>query len=235
MNFCWLCLVLWIGTFCNQPDAQRNPYGLNIITNPDQYKNSIIDDPSNKLVDLADFIPGLELDIRYASTNNFTGKQVYEQPRAFLRLPVARALQDVNSDLNQIGLGLKVFDAYRPYSATVKFYEIIGDTNFVAAPWRGSRHNRGCAVDVTLVDLTTGEELEMPTGFDDFSERAAFDYPQLPDQVKVNRDLLIETMKKHGFIPYQFEWWHFDFDGWEQFDLMDISFEMLDSVENSSH
>jgi D-alanyl-D-alanine dipeptidase len=229
----WLSLILFIGSFCNQPDAQQNPYGLKIIADFEQYKNSIIDNPSNKLVDLAQFIPGLELDIRYAGTNNFTGRQVYEQPRAFLRLPVARALQDVNSDLNQVGLGLKVFDAYRPYSATVKFYEIIGDTNFVAAPWHGSRHNRGCAVDVTLVDLASGEELEMPTAFDDFSEKAAVDFTDLPDYVIANRELLVESMKKHGFKTYPYEWWHFDFEGWEDFDLMDVSFEMLDNIENN--
>jgi zinc D-Ala-D-Ala dipeptidase len=231
MNIFWLSIVLIIGN-CNQPYAQQNPYGLFIITNPEHYKNSIRDNPSNKLVDIAHFIPGLELDIRYAGTNNFTGRQVYEQPRAFLRLPVARALQSVNDDLNQIGLGLKVFDAYRPYSATLKFYEVIGDTNFVAAPWHGSRHNRGCAVDVTLIDLASGEELEMPTVFDDFSEKAALDFPDLSDTVIANRNLLIQAMIKHGFKTYPYEWWHFDFDGWEEFDLMDISFEILDSFEN---
>jgi len=233
MKIFWLFLVLFTGNFCQQPDAQKNPYGLFIVTSPEKYEKSIVDNPSNKLVEIAQFIPGLELDIRYAGTNNFTGRQIYEQPRAFLRLPVAKALQSVSADLNQIGLGLKVFDAYRPYSATVKFYEIIGDTNFVAAPWHGSRHNRGCAVDVTLIDLATGEELEMPTVFDDFSEKAAVDFADLPDNVMANRDLLIQAMIKHGFNTYPFEWWHFDFDGWEHFDLMDVSFEMLDSFENN--
>ncbi len=114
----------------------------------------------------------LWLDIRYASNNNFTGEVIYNQPKAFVRLPVAKALQEVQSELNSMGLGLKIFDAYRPYAATLRFYEVYPDTMFVAAPWHGSRHNRGCAVDVSLVDLESGNELQMPSAFDDFSEKA---------------------------------------------------------------
>lgn len=180
------------------------------------------------MVDLSLFVKGITLDVRYATTNNFTGEQIYEAPLAFVRQPVAEALKNVSEELALYGLGIKVFDAYRPYSATLKFYEVMkGDTNFVAAPWKGSRHNRGCAVDVTLIDINTGVELPMPTAFDDFTEKAAVDYPDLPDELLKNRKLLIDIMTKYGFETYAWEWWHYDFSGWENFDLMDISFESL--------
>ena len=124
-------------------------------------------------------------------------------------------------------MGLLIFDAYRPYSATVRFYEIYNDTSYVASPWKGSRHNRGAAVDVSLIDFETGEELQMPTGYDNFSEAAHPDYGNLPENVLKNREILINEMQNHGFRVYPYEWWHFDFIGWEAYDLMDLSFEDL--------
>ena len=112
------------------------------------------------------------------------------------------------------------------------FWDIIHDTAYVASPVTGSRHNRGCAVDVTLVELKTGKELVMPTPFDDFSARASATYQQIPDDAKQNRQLLINTMLKYGFTVYPSEWWHFDFKGWKDFELMDLSFEELDSIKN---
>jgi D-alanyl-D-alanine dipeptidase len=111
----------------------------------------------------------------------------------------------------------------------VKFYEVYPDTNFVAAPWKGSVHNRGCAVDLTLVILQTGKQLEMPTPFDDFTEKAAHSYMNLPDQVLKNRQILKDIMTKHGFLIYEAEWWHYDFKDWKSYKLMDISFEELNS------
>ncbi len=181
------------------------------------------------MVDLSGFIEGISLDIRYATTNNFSGEQIYEAPKAFARLPVAEALKKINEELATYGLGIKIFDAYRPYTATVKFYEVMqGDTNLVAAPWKGSRHNRGCAVDVTLININTGIELAMPTEFDDFTEKAAVDYTDLPEDVLKNRQLLIDIMTKYGFDTYPWEWWHYDFKGWEKYDILDISFASLD-------
>ena len=132
-----------------------------------------------------------------------------------------------NKTFNERGLALKIFDAYRPYSATVKFYEIYRDTNYVASPYIGSRHNRGCAVDITLVDMETGEELPMPTAYDNFTEKAHPNFEDLPANLIANRDYLIETMQQFGFKVYPTEWWHFDFNGWEQFNLLDIKFEDL--------
>jgi zinc D-Ala-D-Ala dipeptidase len=223
-------VMLFTANACKRQINVDNPYGLKVISDFSEYKRAVDENADNAMVDITEVIPGIVPDIRYAGTNNFTGTQVYPSPGAFLRYPVAEALQRVQVDLNAQGLGLKVFDAYRPYAATIKFYEIIGDTNFVAAPWHGSRHNRGCAVDVTLIDMTNGTELAMGTSFDDFTESAAPDYPSLPDTIIANRSLLIDAMERHGFTVYPYEWWHFDYQGWENFDLMDISFQELESL-----
>jgi zinc D-Ala-D-Ala dipeptidase len=228
-NVALIVLIVLFGAFsCKRSSQNSNTYGLEIVSTISDYKKNINENSDNILMDIEQLIPDIALDIKYATDENFTGKKVYESPKAFLRKPVAEALQKVQHDLSETGLGLKVFDAYRPYSATVKFYEIIGDTNFVAAPWHGSRHNRGCAVDVTLIDLATGMELEMPTPFDDFTEKAAPDYSDLPPDVIKNRTILINAMKKRGFSVYPHEWWHFDYQGWEKFALMNISFEALE-------
>lgn len=205
-------------------DYDRN---LDIVRDTSEYISSVKESSANTLVDITDFIPEIRLDIRYATKNNFTGEQIYLSPVAFVRKPVADALVIVQNSLKKYGLGLVVFDAYRPYAATVKFYEVYQDTNFVASPWRGSRHNRGAAVDVSLIYLDTGEEIQMPTGFDDFSDAANPDYENLPENVIKNRDILIHEMQNHGFKVYPHEWWHFDFIGWEAYSLMDLSFEEL--------
>jgi zinc D-Ala-D-Ala dipeptidase len=177
----------------------NNKYSLPVISNLQTYKEQAIKDSNNTLVDVKRYIPSLKLDIRYAGNNNFFKEPVYNYARAFLRLPAVKALRRIQKELNKAGLGLKIVDAYRPYSATVKFYDKIKDTQYVAAPWTGSRHNRGCAADLTLIDLKTGKELVMPTGFDSFSEEAHSDYINLsPEKIK-NRDLLIGVMVKYGF------------------------------------
>ncbi|MFP4471183.1 MAG: M15 family metallopeptidase [Bacteroidales bacterium] len=228
-----LLFVSWlIAASCSQNSETSNSYGLDVVSDPNHYRQLITENPDKKLVDLEDVIPGMALDIRYATTNNFIGQQIYNSPRAFARKPVAEALEKIQAQLSSRGLALKVFDAYRPYAATVKFYEVYPDTNFVAAPWHGSRHNRGCAVDVTLIDLKTQRELEMPTPFDDFSEKAAPAYMQLPDTIIANRQILMDVMTANGFTTYPYEWWHFDFTGWENYELLDLSFEELDRIHN---
>jgi len=171
-------------------EIPANEYGLEVIESIELYYKTVALDSSKMLVDLKDLIPGIILDIRYATTNNFTGEKVYESFKAFLRIEAAKALRNVEKELNELGYGLKVFDAYRPYDATLKFYNIVEDKKFVATPWDGSRHNRACAVDVTLINISTGEELNMPTAFDDFTLKAAADYPDLPEEVLKNRKLL---------------------------------------------
>jgi zinc D-Ala-D-Ala dipeptidase len=205
-----------------------NNYGLTVINDSSFYHRAVERDSLNKLVNLEKFIPWIKLEIKYATKDNFSGIKVYDKPMAFLRLPAAYALKKVQAELNKKGLGLKIYDAYRPYSVTVLFYDKIRDTDFVASPWQGSRHNRGCAVDVTIINLKTGLELEMPTKIDDFTLKAHPDYKDIPDTVKSNRALLNNVMKKYGFSRFPTEWWHFDFSGWANYFLMDLKFEELE-------
>ncbi len=223
----FLSLFLWLQIIQAQ-NVKENPYGLQIIATVHSYDSLVCADSIKKLVDLVKVVPGILPDIRYATNDNFTHSTIYASARAFARLPVARALALVEQDLGKRGLGLKVFDAYRPYAATLLFYKVMNDTVFVAAPWKGSRHNRGCAVDVSLVDLKTGRELEMPTPYDDFTKRASPTYPDLPEKALKNRKILIDAMTARGFTVYPDEWWHFDFNGWERYELMDLTFEELD-------
>lgn len=160
------------------------------------------------------------LDIRYATENNFTKTKLYPVAIAKLRRQPAESLVAVNRELQQQGLRLKIYDAYRPLSIQRKLWEVVPDENYVANPNKGSRHNRGAAVDCTIVD-SLGNELAMPTPYDDFTEKAWHTYDALPDSVKRNRELLKQTMMRHGFLPLNSEWWHYDFQGWEKFDILD--------------
>ncbi len=213
---------------CIQSFAQKaNPYGLAIINNQTDYKKSVSENPDKQLVELKKFIPDIKLDIRYATKNNFAKQAVYKQARAFARLPVAKSLKKVQAELKKSGLGLKIFDGYRPYSVSVKFFDIASDKSFVANPKDGSRHNRGCAMDLTIINLKTGKDLNMPTPYDSFAAAASSDYKDLPAEVIKNRNLLISVMERNGFKVLDNEWWHFDFNGWKNFELMDMAFEEL--------
>ncbi len=219
--------VLLIPFAGHSQELERNPYGLQIVGNLKEYRASCVKDKNNELVDLSVAIPGIQLDVRYATENNFTHKVVYTLPKAYLRLPAAKALGKVQEMLRPYGVGLKVYDAYRPYAATLSFWDIVKDTLYVANPQKGSRHNRGCAVDLTLIDLKTGAELEMPTGFDDFTPRASSTYIPKSLEALKNRQMLIDAMYTGGFKVYASEWWHYDFAGWDKYSLMDIPFEEL--------
>ena len=208
----------------------RNPYHLDIIQTQQDYRELVRRHPELKMTDLEKIIKGIRLDIRYATRNNFTGEVIYTAPKAYARLPVAQALKKVQDSLSFYHLGLKIFDAYRPYAATLRLYEVYPDTTFVASPRAGSRHNRGCAVDLTLVELATGKELPMPTGYDDFSLKAASDYTGLPDTIMANRKFLFSIMARFGFSHYKSEWWHFDFNGWQNNKLMDLTFDELEAA-----
>ncbi|WP_134089645.1 M15 family metallopeptidase [Olivibacter sp. XZL3] len=224
-------LALWlliIGYFDSYGQGETTKYGLDPIASLNAYQTLCLQDSNNRLVALDTFIPDLKLDIKYASLDNFMGRKMYNRAAAYLRLPAAKALRAVQMELMECGLGLQIFDAYRPYAVTVAFYEKAQDTVFVASPWKGSRHNRGCAVDLTLIDLHSGKELEMPTAFDAFVAEAHADYPHLPEAVIKNRELLKKVMTKYGFEVYPDEWWHFDFKDWKRFELLNISFEVLE-------
>ena len=180
---------------------------------------------SHDLVDILTINPTIQLDIRYATTNNFTGKAVYPVSKCFLRKAVAQKIDSIQKELAHKGLGLKIFDGYRPLSVQRKFWEIFPDERYVANPKNGSRHNRGSAIDVTLVDLATGQELEMPSGFDDFTAKAHRDYNNMSENSKKNCQLLESYMIKYGFIPWPLEWWHFDDPDWPNYPILDIPLE----------
>ena len=222
-----LLLLILLLRFAEAYSQVNNPYGLQVINEHAAYKKSVEEDKNKQLIEIKKRIPDIKLDIRYAGKNNFAKQAVYKQARAFARLPVVEALKNVQYELKKSGYGLKIFDGYRPYSVTVKFFAIASDKSFVANPKDGSRHNRGCAIDLTLIDLKTGKELEMPTPYDSFAAEAASGFMNLPSNVIQNRELLRNTMEKHGFRVLNNEWWHFDFIGWKNYELMDIPFEDL--------
>jgi len=179
------------------------------------------------LVDVWKLDTTIVLDIRYATTNNFTSKQVYDEAKFFLRTEPAKKILEVQKELKSLGLSLKVFDGYRPLSVQKKFWEIMPDERYVADPKKGSRHNRGAAVDLTLVDKN-GNEIPMPTPYDDFTEKASRGYMDFPAQIIINRKFLEDLMAKYGFIGLPTEWWHFDFTGWEKYEILDVDFKELE-------
>jgi len=190
--------------------------------------------PSGKTVDLVDIKevnPRIVVDMKYASEDNFTKKKLYDSNTCFLRKSTAVKLDAVQKELEGMNLGLKVWDCYRPLAVQRIFWAILPDERYVANPETGSRHNRASAVDLTLVD-SQGKDVQMPTGFDDFSPRADHGYQDLPDQVIRNRELLKGQMEKTGFISLPEEWWHYDDDKWVQFDLMDVPFRDLVKQQN---
>jgi len=219
----FLLLSLSLSTFAQT----SSPSKLVVLSSYNQYLAAIKTNPNNELIEIKKAIPSIKLDIRYATENNFMKQVMYKQARAFARKPVVESLKKIQKELNKKGYGLKIFDGYRPYAITVEFYKKASDKNFVANPAKGSKHNRGCAVDLTLINLKTGKELVMATPYDSFSAAAAANYEPVSAEVKKNRNLLIATMKKYQLNVLDNEWWHYDFSGWQQYDLMDIPFEKL--------
>ena len=179
-----------------------------------------------RLVELITLDPTIKLDIRYATDNNFVGRKVYPEARAFLQQPAAKALVRVHRKLKKQGLGLVIFDGYRPWAITKLFWEVTPEDKrkFVANPAKGSKHNRGCAVDLSVFDLKTGEPLPMPSGYDEFTERASPDYKGASPQETANREVLRRMMEAEGFTVNPNEWWHFDYKDWEKYAIYDISF-----------
>ena len=182
------------------------------------------------LVDITTISPGIRIDIKYASTDNFTHKKVYDREVCYLRREVAHALARVQKELESMGLGLLIWDGYRPVAVQRIFWDLVPDERYVMPPTKGSRHNRGAAVDLTLV-TKDGKKLLMPTDFDDFSDKAHADYRDLPQEAIKNRELLKTVMEKHGFKVLRWEWWHFDYKDWQRFDLLDVSFSDLAAAQ----
>lgn len=226
MRFCFFVALMVLT--CQAVDAQRaNPYGLSIINDVPAFQRTVELDSNKAFVAISDYAPNIALDIKYATTQNVFYTQLYKQPRAYVRLPVAKALAAVQRELTGKGVGLKVYDAYRPYSVTCQMFAMLPDTVYMGLPWQGSRHNRGVALDLTLIDLKTGNELRMPTPFDALVYASNPTFNRLPADVIRNRELLKTTMQAHGFVVDPVEWWHYNYKSDTTFDLLDLSFDEL--------
>ena len=180
------------------------------------------------LVELVTLDPAIKLDIRYAGTNNFLGKVVYPEARAFLQRPAAMALLAAHRDLARHGYGLLIHDGYRPWTITKLFWDMTAGTpmqEFVADPKSGSKHNRGCAVDLTIYDLATGLVVQMPGDYDEPSLRSYPNYQGGPPAARGKRDLLRAAMERQGFTVEPNEWWHFNYKDWPSYPILDISFQ----------
>lgn len=210
--------------------AQDSSYTRPPVTSDwDAYKKQVKKDSLKKMVELKSMIPGIAYDLRYASINNFMHRLMYPSgtQETFLRLPAATALKKVQAELSVKGFSLKIFDAYRPYSVTVKFWELVHDERYVANPSRGSGHNRGIAVDLTIINTKTSKELDMGTGYDNFTDTAHHSFTNLSEEILQNRELLKSTMVKYGFKPLDSEWWHYSFPGSDKYEILDIDFKKL--------
>ena len=181
------------------------------------------------LVELQALDPTIKLDIRYATSNNFVGRPVYDQARAFLQRPAAEALLRAQHALREKGYGLLIFDGYRPWRVTKTFWDVTppAQRDFVANPGKGSKHNRGCAVDLSLYDLASGQEVRMPSPYDDFTAKAHPTYPGGTPEERAARDVLRSAMEHEGFKVEPNEWWHFNYKDWKLYPILDVPFDAL--------
>lgn len=183
------------------------------------------------LTEIIGLDPTIRLDIRYATNNNFLGRPVYKQARAFLQRPAAEALVRVNAALRKQGYGLVVFDGYRPWAVTKVFWDSTPEAlrEFVADPKKGSRHNRGCAVDLTMFELKSGQQVRMPSEYDEMTERSHINYQCATPEARRLRDLLRAAMEAEGFNVYEVEWWHYDYKDWREYPILNTSFKEIKS------
>ena len=200
------------------------------ISDTATYLAQISENPNNELVDLEDFVPGLKLDFRFATKNNIADKPLYKGSKTFVRKPVAVSLGIVQEALNRRGLGLKIFEAYRPYTVAKILDEQTKNPKFKGLLEGNLKHSRGASVDVSLISLATGEEIQMPSGYCQSMDATRTDYPDLPANVLENREIIIQVMQQHGFRVSPNQWWHFDFMGWQAFEMMDLTFDELENI-----
>jgi zinc D-Ala-D-Ala dipeptidase len=226
----YISMAIFLLTFLNAncQDTALNQYGLWVIKNVETLRKTTVNYSGKIMIDLRKTLPSIQLDLRYATKNNFTKKALYPPVKTtYLRKAATDSLAVVQKQLKALGLGLKIFDAYRPYSVTEKMWEPIKDSRYVADPKYGSGHNRGVSVDLTIINLSNQQELDMGTDFDNFSDTAHITFIQLPEEVLQNRLLLKNIMEQHGFIALETEWWHYYLPNAKQFELLDIPFDKL--------
>ncbi len=231
-----LFILLLLAFSINRSVAQlpnilpKNEFGLIVINNTNLYRLSVAEDSLKKMVAIDDYIPNITTNLIYATSNNFTHQVLYKHPKAYLRLAAAKALKAVVNELQFQELGVLLFDAYRPYRVTKTMWQIVPDDRYAANPSKGSGHNRGIAIDLTLYSLITDKPLQMPTEFDNFTEKAHHNYMKLDSIVLANRQLLKTTMEKHGFIALDTEWWHYYLPNAAYYELLDLDFRELNKI-----
>jgi zinc D-Ala-D-Ala dipeptidase len=209
-------------------NASARSQNIKVVSKRKIYVQEVINDSNQKMTEIKSRIPSILYDLRYATINNFTGKKLYKHANmTFLRLPVVQSLEKVQSELNSSGYGLKIFDAYRPYSVTKRMWNLIHDERYVANPAKGSGHNRGLAVDLTVIELKTGKEMDMGTGFDNFTDSAHHDFKALAANVLANRAMLKTLMAKNGFKALDTEWWHYSWPNDRNYEVLDLEFKKL--------
>ena len=183
----------------------------------------------NELVELKNHVPNIRYALMYATKDNFTGRRIYPKNtiHTYLVKDAADALKKVAAELEKLGIGILVWDAYRPYSATVKFWKLIHDERYVANPKKGSGHNRGIAIDMTLFKLGSGDRIEMPTGFDNFSDTAHHDFMAVNEEKLKNRSFLKNIMERNGFQSFQTEWWHYSWPNNKKYEILNVPFKRI--------
>ena len=222
-------VFIYIVAFPQTPELRLSKYGVPVMKDYAAYAASVKADSNKQMIELKSLMPNLIYDLRYAGNYNFMRRPMYpvKTKTTFLRLPAARALAQVQQELNQKGVGLKIYDAYRPYSVTEKFWELVMDEKYVADPKKGSGHNRGLSVDLTIIYLPTGKEIQMPTYFDNFSDTAHHSFMNLPFDALQNRKMLKDVMEKYGFKLFDTEWWHYSWPDDRKYEVMDLEFKEL--------
>lgn len=226
----FFCLLLFfISSIPLQAQTVLNKHGLLVINKVNHFRETLHD--KNKAMTDVRQIPGIAVELIYATSDNFMKIPLYPPTKtSYLRKPAIDALKKVQKELNTGGLGIKIWDAYRPYSVTEKMWEPVKDERYVANPASGSGHNRGISVDLTLIDITTKKEINMGTGFDHFSDTAHTNFKGLPEEVLKNRQKLISIMERNGFIALETEWWHFYLPEGKKYELLDLSFKNLAKI-----
>lgn len=224
-----LCLSVSVSLPAQQLkfDLPKSKYGLPIVGDVRIYEKIVAADPDNELVDMHQILPDAQYDVTYADTTNFLKRKLYPTADVFMRKPAALALRQVAENLKKQGYGLVLFDGYRPYAITMLFYEEHGDTTFVADPRKGSKHNRGMAIDLSLYELKTGKRLSMPSAYDESTPRAYHSYMDSDSASLAHRTLLRKAMEQVGFAIFPWEWWHYDFRGWENCFTYDLWFDAI--------
>ncbi|MEO5942740.1 MAG: M15 family metallopeptidase [Ferruginibacter sp.] len=229
-----ICITLFMLFFTElkAQDTAYNKYGLWVINDIATYNSTVKNAAGKRMEDVEKYIPNAVLHLAYADTANFMHAKLYPTIKTtYLREDAIVALKKVQHDLKKRNIGIKIWDAYRPYSITEKMWEPVKDSRYAADPKFGSGHNRGIAVDLTLVNLKTGKELDMGTSFDNFTDTAHSDFKNLSAKILVNRELLKTTMEKFGFKALDTEWWHFYLPDSKKYELLDLDFETLKKLK----